>query len=149
MDSRFMADALFFAKEAYREGEIPVGAVIVKDGAVVSSGRNRREKHQNALAHAEIEAIDSACKKLGTWRLDGCALYVTLEPCPMCMGAILNARIPVLVFGAYDLEQGCADSAVRLSDFVNLSKPEVYGGICEDECKALLKDFFATVRKQN
>ena len=143
-----MREALAFAREAFNEGEIPVGAVIVKNGAVVSSGRNRREKEQNALAHAEIEAIDSACKKLGTWRLDDCAIYVTLEPCPMCMGAILNARIPALVFGAYDLEQGCADSAVDLCNCTNLPKPEIFGGIYEDDCKTLLKDFFATVRRQ-
>lgn len=148
MDSIFMNEALLLAKEAFDAGEIPVGAVIVKDDKIIASGRNMREKKQNALSHAEIEAINNACKALNSWRLDDCDLYVTLEPCPMCMGAILNARVKTLVFGAFDLEKGCADSVMNLKNSVGSSKPDIYGGILEEECKKLILDFFGVVRNR-
>ena len=143
-----MKDAILLAREAFSQGDIPVGAVIVKDNKIIATGKNRREEKQNALSHAEIEAINEACEKLGTWRLDNCSLYVTLEPCPMCMGAILNSRISELVFGAFDLDCGCADSTVRLGDNVKMSKPEIFGGMYEEECQKLLKDFFKVVRNR-
>ena len=132
MNSEFMKAALAEARSAARGGEVPVGAVIVKNGEIIARGRNRREEKQNALSHAEIEAINAACKYLGSWRLDGCEMYVTLEPCPMCAGAIINARISTLVFGAYDLKAGCIDSVVRLCDIPLDNKPEIYGGIYEE-----------------
>ena len=132
MNSEFMKAALAEARSAARGGEVPVGAVIVKNGEIIARGRNLREEKQNALSHAETEAINAACKYLGSWRLDGCEMYVTLEPCPMCAGAIINARISTLVFGAYDLKAGCIDSAVRLCDIPLDNKPEIYGGIYEE-----------------
>ena len=141
-----MKAALAEARSAARGGEVPVGAVIVKNGEIIARGRNRREEKQNALSHAETEAINAACKYLGSWRLDGCEMYVTLEPCPMCAGAIINARISTLVFGAYDLKAGCIDSVVRLSDIPLDNKPEIYGGIMEDECLSLLREFFGNIR---
>lgn len=146
MKKEFMAEALKLANEAFLDGEVPVGAVIVKNGEIIARGRNMREKKQNALSHAEIEAINNACEALGSWRLDDCELYVTLEPCPMCAGAIINARIKTLVFGAYDSKMGSIDSVVNLCDYPYNHKVEVYGGICEDECKKLLEEFFKTLR---
>lgn len=146
MQSKFMRDALKLAQNAFLAGEIPVGAVIVKDGAVIATGQNHREEKKNALSHAEIEAINNACKKLGTWRLDGCEMYVTLEPCLMCMGAIINSRIDTLVFGAYDIYSGCADSLMNPKNIFSSSKLEIFGGIKEEECKKVLKDFFDMVR---
>ena len=137
-----MYEALNLAHEAYAEGEVPVGAVIVKDGKIIATGRNMREKKQNALSHAEIEAINNACKELGSWRLDDCEMYVTLEPCPMCTGAIINARIKTLIFGAYDSRAGSIDSVINLCDYPYNHKPEIYGGICEDECLSIIKKFF-------
>ena len=142
----FMKEAIVEAKKAYSDGEVPVGAVIVKDGEIIAKGRNLREQKQNALSHAEIEAINSACKTLGSWRLDDCELYVTLEPCPMCTGAIINARIKKVVFGAFDSSMGCMDSVINLCDYPLGHKVEIYAGICEDECKALLQDFFQKLR---
>lgn len=147
MNSRFMDRAITLAREAAACGEIPVGAVIVKNGEIIAEGRNRREEKQSALSHAEIEAISAACEALSSWRLDGCTLYVTLEPCVMCTGAIINARIPEVVFGAYDLTAGCMDSVINLCDLNLGSRPQIYGGIREDECKALLTDFFKAVRR--
>ena len=141
-----MKAALAEARSAARGGEVPVGAVIVKNGEIIARGRNRREEKQNALSHAETEAINAACKYLGSWRLDGCEMYVTLEPCSMCAGAIINARISTLVFGAYDLKAGCIDSAVRLCDIPLDNKPEIYGGIYGDECLSLLREFFGNLR---
>ena len=146
MDRKFMRLALDEAKKAATDGEVPVGAVIVKDGVVISTGRNMREQKQNALSHAEIEAINSACKKLGSWRLDGCDLYVTLEPCPMCTGAIINARIKTVIFGAFDKNAGCMDSVINLCDYPLGHKVEVYAGICEDECQQVLQNFFKKLR---
>jgi tRNA(adenine34) deaminase len=142
----FMKEAILEAKKAYSEGEVPVGAIIVKDGEIIARGRNHREQKQNALSHAEIEAINSACETLGSWRLEGCELYVTLEPCPMCTGAIINARIKTVVFGAFDSAMGCMDSVINLCDYPLGHKVEIYAGICEDECKALLQDFFQKLR---
>ncbi|MBQ9965624.1 MAG: nucleoside deaminase [Clostridia bacterium] len=146
MNKNYMKEALALAIKAGEEGEVPVGAVIVKDGEIIARGRNMREQKQNALSHAEIEAINSACKKLGSWRLDGCELYVTLEPCPMCTGAIINARIKTVIFGAYDLKAGSMDSVVNLCDYPYNHKVEVYGGIMEDECREVLANFFKNLR---
>lgn len=143
-----MKRAIELACQAADNGEVPVGAVIVKDGKIIAEGRNMRELKQNALSHAEIEAINNACKALGSWRLDQCDMYVTLEPCPMCAGAIINSRIKTLVFGAYDKNAGSIDSVVNLCDFPYNHKPEIYGGICEDECLAVLKEFFNNLRKK-
>ncbi len=142
----FMKEAIFEAQKAYEDGEVPVGAVIVKNGEIIARGRNHREQKQNALSHAEIEAINEACEKLGSWRLDGCELYVTLEPCPMCTGAIINARIKTVVFGAFDNTMGCMDSVINLCDYPLGHKVEIYAGICEDECKAFLQEFFRSLR---
>ncbi|MBE6750199.1 MAG: nucleoside deaminase [Ruminococcaceae bacterium] len=147
MDKKFMSEALRLAREAANAGEVPVGAVIVKNGEIIAVGRNMREEKQNALSHAEIEAINTACKRLGSWRLDDCEMYVTLEPCPMCTGAIINARIKTLIFGAFDAKMGSVDSVVNLCDYPYNHKVEIYGGICEEECKAVLKDFFEDLRK--
>ena len=146
MDKKYMYRAIELAKEAETRGEIPVGAVIVKNGEIIAEGKNTRETARSALGHAEINAIDAACKELGDWRLDGCTLYVTLEPCPMCAGAIINARIKEVVFGAYDLRAGSFDSVINLATLPFGFSPEIYGGICENECAALLKDFFAKLR---
>ena len=148
LDRRFMQAALEEAKNAANEGEVPVGAVIVRSGEVIATGRNRRETGKNALAHAELEAIDNACRALGGWRLPGCTLYVTLEPCPMCAGAIINARIERVVFGAYDKKAGSVRSIVRLFDLPYNHRPEVRGGCMEEECADILSAFFRTLRKR-
>ena len=143
-----MERALELARIAFDEGEVPVGAVVVKrsTGEIVGEGRNMREGAKNALAHAEIMAIDAACRKLGGWRLPDCALYVTLEPCPMCCGAIINSRIDTVCFGAYDPKSGSAVSVQRMFEYPYNYKPEVIGGIMEDECAGLLSEFFARLR---
>ncbi len=146
-DKDFMNLAIEQAKIAASELEVPVGAVIVRNGKVVSLGRNRREKGRNALAHAEIEAIDLACKKLGGWRLWECEMFVTLEPCPMCTGAIINSRLRRVVFGASDYKAGSCGSVVNLFELPYNHKPELIGGFMADECSALLTDFFANLRK--
>ena len=149
MNSKFMREAIALAIKAAERGEVPVGAVIVKDGEIIASGFNRREEKQNALSHAEIEAINKACKVLESWRLDGCEMYVTLEPCPMCAGAIINARIKTLVFGAYDPKAGSIDSVVNLCDYPYNHKPEIYGGIMEDECLRIMRNFFKNLREKS
>ncbi|MBQ6796536.1 MAG: nucleoside deaminase [Clostridia bacterium] len=146
-DDEMMLLALEQARIAADEGEVPVGAVCVRDGQVVSVGRNRRELGKNALYHAEIEAIDRACKKLGGWRLWQCELYVTLEPCPMCAGAIINSRLKRVVFGAYDKKAGSCGSVVDLFELPYNHKPEVVGGFMEEECAAVLRGFFKKLRK--
>ncbi len=146
-DTEFMNIAIEQAKLAAAELEVPVGAVIVRNGEVVSVGRNRRETGKNALAHAEIEAIDLACKKLGGWRLWECEMYVTLEPCPMCTGAIINSRIRRLIYGASDYKAGSCGSVVNLFDLPYNHKPEVVSGFMAEECSALLSDFFAELRR--
>lgn len=142
-----MLKAIELAKEAADEGEVPVGAVVVKNGEIIATGRNRRESKKNALCHAEIEAINNACKALGGWRLFQCEMYVTLEPCPMCAGAIINSRIKSIYFGAYDQKAGSFGSIADFNRIPYNHKPEVYGGIMESECKALLTDFFKSLRK--
>ncbi len=147
-DTYFMNLAIEQAKIAAGELEVPVGAVVVRNGEVVSVGRNRREYGKNALAHAEIEAIDLACKKLGGWRLWECEMYVTLEPCPMCTGAIINSRIRRLVYGASDYKAGSCGSVVNLFELPYNHKPEVVSGFMEEECSSLLSEFFADLRKR-
>ena len=146
MDEMFMEEALKLAKEAFDEGEVPVGCVIVKGDRIVGRGRNRREGDKSALAHAEIEAIAQACKTLGGWRLWQCTLYVTLEPCPMCAGAILNARIPRVVYGASDKKCGAVRSVCSLFDMSFNHHPAVECGIRETECAELLTEFFQKLR---
>ena len=143
---RWMAQALELAREALEAGEAPVGCVIVRDGAVVGRGRNRREGERTALGHAEIEAIADACRTLGGWRLPGCTLYVTLEPCPMCAGAILNARVPVVCYGARDDKAGCCGSVLNLFEERFNHHPRIYGGVLEGDCAALLREFFQKLR---
>ena len=146
MDQQFMAEALKLAKEAFDAGEVPVGCVIVKDGQIVGRGRNRREGDKSALAHAEIEAIAEACRNLGGWRLWECTLYVTLEPCPMCAGAIVNARIPRVVYGASDRKCGAVRSVCSMFSMEFNHHPTVEYGILEAECAALLTEFFQKLR---
>ena len=146
MDEQYMDMALQLAKEAAAEGEVPVGCVIVCDGKVVGTGRNRRETEKTALGHAEIEAIGQACKTLGGWRLWQCTLYVTLEPCPMCAGAIVNARIPRVVYGASDDKCGACGSVCDLFSMRFNHHPQVEKGVREAECAALLKTFFQNLR---
>ena len=146
MDNTYMLEALALAKEAAAEGEVPVGCVVVRDGKIVGRGRNRRETGKNALAHAEIEAIDDACRNLGGWRLWDCTLYVTLEPCAMCAGAILNARIKRVVFGASDKKYGAVNSVCSLFSMDFNHHPEVEAGVMEEESAALLQAFFQNLR---
>jgi tRNA(adenine34) deaminase len=146
-DEVFMSFALDLARKAAGIGEVPVGAVVVCDGQVVGAGFNRRETGRNALAHAELEAIDAACRRLGGWRLHKCDLYVTLEPCPMCSGAIINARIRRLVFGAHDPKSGCFGSVADFNQLPFNHKPEVVSGVCAAECSAALSDFFKKLRE--
>ena len=145
-DHDFMGEALALAREAAADGEVPVGCVIVRDGKVVGRGRNRREKERSALAHAEIEAIDEACRTLGGWRLWDCTLYVTLEPCSMCAGAILNARIPRVVFGASDRKYGAVGSVCSLFSMEFNHHPAVESGLRAEEAAALMEDFFRELR---
>ncbi|MBO5935717.1 MAG: nucleoside deaminase [Clostridia bacterium] len=143
-----MTRAIELAKQAAADGEIPVGAVISRDGEIIAEGRNLREKGRNALYHAEIIAIDNACKALDSWRLDDCIMYVTLEPCPMCTGAIINSRISKVVYGAYDLKAGSVDSVIDLFNLPYNHIPEVQAGFMENECKALMTDFFKNLRNK-
>lgn len=147
MDEKFMKKALSLAKKSADEGEVPVGCVIVRDGKIVSTGRNGTEKKKSAVAHAEIIAIERACKKLGGWRLPGCEMYVTLEPCPMCYGAIINSRIEKLYFGATVEKRGAIGGIVDLSSYPFNHRPEITGGIMEEESKKVLRDFFGNLRK--
>lgn len=147
-DIKFMKEALALANEAAKLGEIPVGAVVVNSkGEIVSSAYNLRETDKKATAHAEILAIDQACKKMGGWRLNGCTLYVTLEPCPMCAGALVNSRIERVVFGAYDLQAGCCGSVVNFNAYPFNHSFEIAGGVLEKECREVLTDFFKIKRK--
>ena len=148
IDEKFMREAILLAKEAADDDEAPIGAVIVRDGEIVGRGRNRREKDKNALGHAEIEAINDACKTLGGWRLIGCTMYVTLEPCPMCTGAIINSRIERVVFGAYDKKAGSCGSLINLFNLPYNHKPILSGGFMEEECGSLLSEFFKKLRKK-
>lgn len=138
--------ALEQAHLAYALGEVPVGAVIVKDNRVIAAAYNLRECQQNALAHAELLAIEKACEVLQTWRLTECDLYVTLEPCPMCSGAIINARIRRVIYGAYDKKAGCCESLTNLFALPFNHRPTVVGGVLELQSRELLKDFFKKLR---
>lgn len=145
-DEKFMLQALSMAQEAFDDDEVPVGAVIVRNGEIIAKGRNRREKEKNALLHAEIDAINNACTTLGGWRLWNCEIYVTLEPCPMCAGAIINAHIPKVYFGAYDFKNGSCGTITNLFEMPYNFKPECVGGIMEQECSDILKNFFKRLR---
>lgn len=147
-DEKYMRLALEQAKIAYSLGEVPVGAVVVKNGEVVGTGYNRRETDKNALVHAEILAIDSACKALGGWRLWECELYVTLEPCPMCAGAVINSRIRRLVYGAADKKAGSIESVVKMLELPYNHRPPAVGGVLADECSEILKGFFRQMRNK-
>lgn len=147
-DAFYMEQALALARQAAREGEVPVGCVIVRKGEIVGRGRNRRETGKSALAHAELEAIAQANQALGGWRLWDCTLYVTLEPCPMCAGAILNARIPRVVYGARDEKYGACRSVCSLFDMNFNHHPTVEGGVLEQEAAQLMQDFFRQLRLQ-
>lgn len=144
----FMRRAAELAAISAAEGEVPVGAVVVKNGIIVGEGRNRRELSKNALSHAEIEAISNACHALGGWRLWQCEMFVTLEPCPMCAGAIINSRIKKVTFGAYDNKAGSFGSVINFNDLPYNHKPEIIGGEYESECAKMLSDFFAGLREK-
>ena len=147
-DEKFMREALALAQAAADEGEVPVGCVVVRGEEIVGRGRNRRESAKSALAHAEIEAIAEACRNLGGWRLWQCTLYVTLEPCPMCAGAVINARLPRVVYGAKEPTNGCCGSAVDLFMLPCSQKPELVPGVLEEECSAMLSAFFRRLREK-
>ena len=143
----FMRKAIELAKEAGADGETPVGCVIVAaDGAIIGRGRNRREKQKNATAHAELEAISDACSTIGDWRLTGCSMYVTLEPCPMCAGAVIMSRINSLFYGTADKQTGSCGSVINLFMEPYGNKTRITGGVLADECSALLSDFFSGIR---
>ncbi len=142
----FMREALRLAQESAAEGEVPVGAVVTLGDEIVGRGRNRREIQKNALAHAEIEAINDACNNLGGWRLWQCDMYVTLEPCPMCAGAIINSRIKKITFGAQDNKAGSCGTLVNLFDFPYNHKSEIEGGFMKEECSEILSTFFKELR---
>ena len=145
-DEQWMREALALAREAAADGEVPVGCVVTHGERIVGRGRNRRECGKSALAHAELEAIAEACRALGTWRLDGCTLYVTLEPCPMCAGAIINARIPVVVYGAKEPNFGSCGSVLNLFEERYGHHPAIYGGVLADDCADALRAFFGGLR---
>ncbi len=147
-DEEYMREALRLAKKAADEGEAPVGAVIVRmsDGEIVGRGYNLRETKKSPLAHAELIALDEASRTLGGWRVIGCAMYVTLEPCPMCAGAIINSRIERLVYGARDKKAGSVESVQRMFDLGYNHRPEVVGGVLGDECGGVLSEFFRGLR---
>lgn len=149
MTNRFMQEAMNEARIALEIGEIPIGAVIVKDNQIIARGHNLRQTYRDATLHAEVVAIREACKVLGDWRLDGCDIYVTLEPCTMCSGAIINSRMRRVFFGAYDAEYGGAGGKIDLfAPCYFGSKTEVYGGIMEKECTDFLNGFFKSVREK-
>ena len=145
--SEFMAQALILAKNAEKHGDVPVGAVIVYRDKIIAKGQNKREEDKNSLLHAEIEAIDGACSHLGSKYLTDCTLYVTLEPCPMCTGAIINSRIERVVFGAYDEKAGCMGTLTDMTSLPFNHKPEIIGGYMEKECSEVLSKFFEKIRK--
>lgn len=147
-DRKWMELALEQAKEAYATGEIPVGAVIVKNGEVIAAAHNRCERDRDATAHAERLAISEACQTLGSWRLSDCTLYVTLEPCPMCAGAAINARVGRIVYGIRDARAGALGSLINLPAYPLEGKPECLGGVMEEECRMLLRAFFSSMRQK-
>ncbi len=147
-DADFMREALVEAKKAYDLGEIPIGAVLVHDGEIISRHHNRREMDHDATAHAEMLVIREACDALERWRLTGCTLYVTIEPCPMCAGAIINSRIDRVVYGASDYKGGAVESLFNVLSHPGLNyEPEVMSGVLADECSQIMKDFFKMRRK--
>ena len=148
MDNIFMNEALRLAEIAAQQGEIPVGAVVVRNGEIIGRGYNQRETNKSAVSHAEIIAIEEACRKVGDWRLTGCTLYVTLEPCPMCSGAIVNSRIDRVVFGATDRMAGCCGSLINFNAYPFNHSFEIEKGIREDQCQRILKDFFENKRNK-
>lgn len=148
MDEKFMRAAIAQAKLAAKKGEVPVGAVIVRDGEIIARAYNTREKDKNALCHAELKAIRKACKRLGGWRLTRCELYVTLEPCPMCAGAIINSRIVSVYYGASDQKAGAFGTLFDMNTMGLNHIPEIHGGVMEQACAKLLSDFFADLRKR-
>ena len=147
-DQKFMLRAIELAEKAAELGEVPVGAVIVMDNEIVAEAYNRRETDKNATAHAELLAIDAACKRLGGWRLHKCELFVTLEPCPMCAGAIVNSRIKRVVIGSKDAKAGAFGTLINLNFYPLNHKPEIEFGVCERESTALLQEFFAELRRK-
>lgn len=148
-NEKLMKEAIKQAKKAAQKDEVPIGCVIVKDDQIIARAYNKREMKQCSTAHAEILAIEKACKKLGSWRLEDCDLYVTLEPCPMCSGAIIQSRIRNVIFGAYDPKGGCMGSNMNINDVRGFNHyPDIEGGILQDECSRLLKDFFKAKRKK-
>ena len=149
MEEKFMKQALIEARKAYGKDEVPIGAVIVKDGKVIARGHNTRQQTQNAVNHAEMIAIQKACKKVGSRRLCDCDLYVTLEPCPMCAGACINSRLNAVYFGAYDAKAGCAGTLYNLPEDERFNhRLKVEGGILQQECVKILSDFFKQKRQK-
>ena len=148
-NEKWMKEAIKQAKKAALKDEVPIGCVIVKDDQIIARAYNKREMKQCSTAHAEILAIEKACKKLGSWRLEDCDLYVTLEPCPMCSGAIIQSRIRNVIFGAYDPKGGCMGSNMNINDVRGFNHyPDIEGGILQNECSRLLKEFFKAKRKK-
>ena len=143
----YMKRALELAAQAGAEGDVPVGCVIVRDGKIIGEGRNRREEHSDATAHAELEAIRQACQNTGSWRLHNCTMYVTLEPCPMCAGGIVNARVEEVRYGAREEKMGCCGSVLNLFEERFNHKPRIYQGPLVEECQQIMQDFFQHLRK--
>ena len=148
-DEYYMRRALFHARRAGEKGEVPIGAVVVYNGRIIAWGENSRESGKNALGHAEISAIDRACRRMGGWRLCDCTLYVTVEPCPMCAGAIINARLPRVVVGTYDSRFGCFGGNVDFNAMDFNHRPKVEFGVCREEAASLMSDFFSALRKKH
>ena len=146
-DENYMRRALALAHQAAQMGEVPVGAIVVRGGEVIGAAGNRRECDHRATAHAELLAIEQACEKVGSWRLSDCTLYVTLEPCPMCAGAIVNARVGRVVFGCKDARAGAMGSVLNLPRYPLNHRPQCTFGVCESECRAVLQEFFAARRR--
>lgn len=150
IQEKYMREALRQAKKAYALGEVPIGCVIVHEGKIIGRGYNRRNTDKNTLSHAEITAINKASKKIGDWRLEDCTLYVTLEPCQMCAGAIVQARIPEVVMGCMNPKAGCAGSILNILDMPEFNhQVAVTKGVLEEECSRMLKDFFTELRERN
>lgn len=150
IQEKYMKEALKQAKKAYKLGEVPIGCVIVYQGEIIGKGYNRRNTDKNTLAHAEITAINRASKKIGDWRLEECTLYVTLEPCQMCAGAIVQARIPQVVMGCMNPKAGCAGSILNILEMPQFNhQVEVYRGVLEQQCSDMLKEFFVHLRERN
>ena len=149
-DEKYMREALRLARKAYAYGDVPIGCVIVYEGRIIARGYNRRNKDKTTLAHAEILAIKKASKVIGDWRLEECTMYVTLEPCQMCAGAIIQARIPKVVIGCMNPKAGCAGSVINILEMDGFNhKAEVERGVLEEECSVLLKSFFTELREKN